>query len=87
MKKITFLCLFVVYCLQTHAQMADGSTAPDYTANDINGNSYSLYADYLDKGTPVLIDVSATWCGPCWSYHVGHTLKDLYNLYGPDASK
>ena len=70
----------------TYAQLPDGSTAPDFTATDIEGNSHSLYADYLNNGKGVVIDVSATWCGPCWSYHESHELKDLYNSYGPNGS-
>lgn len=88
MKKLTVLMLSALYfvSIDVCAQMADGSTVPDFTGTDINGNSHTLYADYLDQGIPVVIDVSATWCGPCWSYHETHALKDLYNTYGPDAS-
>ena len=80
------LVSLVSFTFNATAQLADGSTAPDFTAVDINGNSHSLYSDYLDNGMPVIIDVSATWCGPCWSFHEAHTLKDLYNVYGPGGS-
>ena len=64
------------------AQIPDNSICPDWTGTDLNGNSHNLYA-LLDSGYTVFIDVSATWCPPCWSYHNTHALKNLYNTYGP----
>lgn len=80
-------------CVSASAQLPNGSIAPDFTVTDINGNEHTLY-DYLDAGIPVIIDLSATWCGPCWNYHIGTTngyngegaLHHLYNEHGPDGT-
>lgn len=71
--------------MNANAQLADGSFAPDWTFNDINGNPHNLYS-YLDQGITVFIDVSATWCAPCWSYYNTNALEDLYNQHGPSGS-
>ncbi len=68
------------------AQMPDNSICPDWNGTDLNGNSYNLYS-LLDSGYTVFIDVSATWCGPCWSYHNTHALKNLYETYGPGTAQ
>lgn len=67
------------------AQMPDNSICPDWTGTDLNGNSHNLYS-ILDSGYTVFIDVSATWCGPCWSYHNTHALENLYTNYGPSST-
>lgn len=37
------------------------SQAPDFTMDDLNGNTHSLYADYLDQGKTVFISIGAAW--------------------------
>ena len=67
------------------AQLPDGSIAPDFTITDIEGEEHNLYS-YLDSGYSVIIDFSATWCGPCWNYHTSGVFEELYTALGPDGT-
>ncbi len=84
MKKLVLQTLSIFFCANSFGQI--GATAPDFTVTDINGNEISLYADILDQGLIALVDVSATWCGPCWNLHQSHVLRDLHNTYGAGGS-
>lgn len=85
MKKGFLLLLFFANSLLVSGQLPDGSIAPDFTATDINGNTYNLYS-YLNQGVTVFLEFSATWCGPCWNYHNQGALKEIYNTYGPSGT-
>lgn len=85
MKKITLLLALLVFSFQSNAQIAPGSVAPDFTVTDINGNTHHL-ADYIAAGKTVIMDISATWCGPCWNFHNSKALEDIYNSYGQGGS-
>lgn len=93
MKKLLLsTLLFSATSISTFAQLAPGSLAPDFTVSAYqtwlategmsNNGSYKLY-DYLDAGYTVILDVSATWCGPCWNYHLSGALEDAYAAHGP----
>lgn len=81
MKRILLLIAVVVFKTNLlSAQIPDGATAPDFTFTDIDGNTQNLYA-YLNAGKYVAIDVSATWCNPCWNYHTSGVMDSLYVLH------
>lgn len=64
------------------AQVPNGTLAPDFNVTDVNGVQRHLY-DVLDSGKVVILEISATWCPPCWSYHQGGALQNFYEEHGP----
>jgi thiol-disulfide isomerase/thioredoxin len=58
-----------------------GGAAADFTYPDVNGKSVSL-SDF--KGKVVLVDVWATWCGPC-KQQIPHAKKLEEELHGMDV--
>ncbi len=85
MKKGLSLLAGLALSASLFAQLAPGSTAPNWTFTDLNNNQWDLYT-LTAQGKTVFIDVSATWCGPCWSYHNTHALRDIYDEYGPNGT-
>lgn len=80
--RLTFLCLLLA--LRLSAQLPNGSVAPDFEAADIKGQTWRLY-DMLAQDKIVFLEISATWCPPCWSYHKSHALQNCYNVHGPNG--
>ena len=85
MKRHLLFLAFALAAFPTFAQLPDGSTAPDWTATDINGVEHNLQS-YLDQGITVILEFSATWSGPDWNYHNSNILRDLYYTFGPDGT-
>jgi hypothetical protein len=83
MRILAALLFTWLWSFNAHAQLPTGSIAPDFTVTDINGNTHHLY-EYLDQGYTVLLEFTATWCGPCWNYANSGALTDLYSNYGAD---
>ncbi|MEM9053324.1 MAG: hypothetical protein AAGC47_14820, partial [Bacteroidota bacterium] len=69
MKYLIYMLLFLVPEI-VHAQIPDGSLAPNFEVVDLNGESHQLY-DYLAEEHFVVIYFMATWSESSWSYHNG----------------
>lgn len=79
------LAFAVLISFETNAQLANGSTAPDFVLTDRDGNSHDLYS-YLDEGKVVFLKFFACHCPGCWAYHNTGKLESLYQLYGPEGT-
>jgi|GEM_PF-3340248 len=81
MNKILLL-LALIGCFsftQVNAQLAVGTTAPNFTLTDLDGNQHDLQS-YLEQGKYVFLDVFAVWCGPCLAY--APSVEEAYCKYG-----
>lgn len=84
MRKLWVLAFYLTAIWPAAAQLPSGSVAPDFTAKDLNGQTWRLY-DLLDQGKIVVLEISATWCAPCWAYHNGHAMHTFYEQHGPNG--
>ena len=60
-----------------------GQTMPDFTVTDTQGNSFTLSKALADHEA-VLINLFATWCGPCQNEFP--FLEEVYQAYGDKAA-
>jgi hypothetical protein len=81
-KALLSLLVAVMTSTMSFAQLPAGSFGQDFTITDQFGVSHNLY-NYLDQGYTVYLDISATWCPPCWSFHLSGSLDELYANHGP----
>ena len=93
MKKLSLLLCICAMTLASFAQLPNGTYAPAFTGYEINKTTGSIItdnpitlSDLTDAGYVVYMDVFATWCPPCWSFHTGGHLENLYSQYGPTGT-
>lgn len=86
MRTLLLLPFFLLFSLFCKAALPDGAPAPTWTLADFQTSVQYSLQDYIDQGIPVILDFSATWCPPCWSYHQTHVLADIYDEYGPTGT-
>ncbi|MBK8955770.1 MAG: T9SS type A sorting domain-containing protein [Saprospiraceae bacterium] len=85
MKGFYLFLILMVFSLRSNGQLAEGATAPDFSVQDINGNSYSLY-DMMEPNKAACLDFMATWCGPCWTFKSSGVLEQVYNNLGSETT-
>ncbi|MFQ5892449.1 MAG: TlpA family protein disulfide reductase [Candidatus Methanofastidiosia archaeon] len=74
-KKFSIFALLILTASGISSQRV-GQPAPDFTLEDIYGNSFSL-SDF--RGKMVLLDFTATWCS--WCRKALPELKDVHDIY------
>jgi len=93
MKKIFTLFAAMLVAAFSYAQLPDASIAPDFSLYEINKTTGEMQSDHtislygmLNDYKTVFMDVSATTCSPCYSFHQSGTLESIYNNYGPNST-
>ena len=81
-KKLQLFAVAIVMLAANQANAQERAQAKDWTLTDINGKTHNLFT-YLNQGYAVYVDASATWCGPCWSYHNTHAMGKAWETNGP----
>jgi len=77
MKKIYVFLFSVAFYFSLSGQ----NQATDFTFTDLDGNSHSLYSDYLDQGVSVFISIGAAWNPWDSVWLASGVLNDFHNEF------
>lgn len=85
MRKLQLLFIAILIHACVSAQVNDGDLMFDFTLNDVQGNSHSLYTT-LDAGKTVVLFCFATWDSYAWEYYQQQTLENFNSIYGASGT-
>ncbi len=86
MRKLQLLFFATLIHSCVSAQVHDGETMFDFTLNDVQGNSHSLY-ETLDEGKTVVLYCFATWDSYAWEFYQQQTLETFDANYGANGTQ
>lgn len=91
-RQFMMLVVMIAIASPLFAQLPSGSYGSDISMKKLNSTG-SAFTDtvctiyeHTNAGRAVIMDVSAIWCAPCWSYHGTHALKTLFEANGPNGT-
>lgn len=79
---ITLVAVTAIVSL-VYADLAPGTKAPDFSLPTLDGKTFKLSSSFEKPAKPVVLDIWATWCGPC--KRAIPYLVDLHNDYKDKA--
>jgi uncharacterized repeat protein (TIGR01451 family) len=78
-------CLLMLAPATYYSQLNSGTMAPDFTATDLDGNTWTL-SELNASGKEVILMFTASWSIADWNYLETNALQDYYTNFGPQGT-